>query len=410
MKKLHTGACYWSAFTTGNIEWPTLNESLSTKVLIIGGGISGLLTAFMLHEFNIEFVLVEGKEISEGSSLASTGLLQYSSDIMLHELRKAIGKQQADLFYLKCYHALDELRRIAAILQQEVGDCQLKTRSSMQYCSDLHDISKLKKEFEALSSINLPCELWDKRDIEQHFPFSKRLGLITHQDAEINPYLFVIRLAQYLRKHGANLYERSIASSIKQHDNGSFSVVINNQHTIQAEYLIHATGYQYEQLQLPALQLKMKRSYVIVTEPISDLSSWHNRMLLWETARPYLYIRTTFDSRAIIGGLDETSSMLNQEPFSVMQHNEKLINELNCLFPSLRATVAHNWNAYFIEPKDRLPYIGTDRVNLKHIYILGYGGNGTVYSMLGAQLAAHMVKGSCGSSELELISMLSLAR
>src|SRR5690606_18016368 len=98
MKELHTGANYWNTFTTGDTEWPTLGESLRTKVLIIGGGMSGLLTAFKLHEQNIECVLVEGKEISEGSSLASTGLLQYCSDLMLHELRKMIGRQKADGF------------------------------------------------------------------------------------------------------------------------------------------------------------------------------------------------------------------------------------------------------------------------------------------------------------------------
>jgi len=410
MKELHTGACYWSTVTTGNTDWPTLNESLSTKVLIIGGGLSGLLTAFMLHEQNIEFILVEGKDISGGSSLASAGLLQYSSDIMLHELRKMIGKQKADLFYLSCYRAIDEIRRIAAILHHDGKDCQLQTRSSMQYCSNLHDIDKLKKEYEALTSINLPCELWDQHNIEQNFPFSKRLGLITHQDAEINPYLLVIQLAQYLSKHNNKLFEHSAATLIKQHDNESYSVVINHQHTIEAEYIIHTVGYDFKQLQLPALQLKTNRSYVVVTERIHDLTSWKNHMLLWETARPYLYMRTTPDARVMIGGLDEASSMLDKEQHSLRKHNDKLITELNKLFPAFDAVIAYDWNAFFIEPKDRLPYFGTVGADSKHIYILGYGGNGTIYSMLGAQLAAHSIQGSMNPEKQELASILSLSR
>ena len=410
MKELHTGANYWNTYTTGDTEWPTLHESLRTKVLIIGGGMSGLLTAFKLHEQNIECVLVEGKEISEGSSLASTGLLQYCSDLMLHELRKMIGRQKADLFYRSCFRAIDEVRRIASLLQQEVGDCQLQSRSSMQYCSDLKDIDKLQKEYEALSSLDLPCELWDQHIIVQHFPFSKRLALVTHQDAEINQHLFVIRLAQYLSQRGIKLFEHSKASSIRQHNNGAFSVLINDQYTIEAEYIIHAVGYHSEQLQLTELNVKSNRSYVVVTEPIADLNSWYNGMLLWETARPYLYARTTPDSRVIIGGLDETSSKLDRDKPSINRHIDKLLAKLNELFPSFHAAAYQSWNAYFYEPQDGLPYIGLDPSNSKHVYILGYGGNGTIYSMLGAMLAVPIVLGNANTAEHELLSMLSLSR
>lgn len=406
MKELHTEAAYWCTFDTGKTQWPQLTSSCSTKALVVGGGMSGLLTAYMLHERNIDFILVEAKEISEGSSLASTGLLQYCSDMMLHELRKQIGKQKADLFYVSCFKAVDQIRNIAKRIEAETGDVQLHTRSSLQLCSEPIDALKLEKEYEALSSLQLPCELWDQQRIARHFPFSKRSALITHQDAEINPHLFVIRLAQFLSKYNQALFERSKMTGFDKLADGSYQVTINNEHRIHAEYIIHAVGYHYEQLQQPQLNFFINRSYVLVTDPIDDLSFWHERMLIWETARPYLYMRTTKDSRIVIGGLDERSSILNKKDASLK--NEQLLHELNKLFPATEAGTAYYWNAYFHEPKDGLPYVGSDQDDPKRLYLLGYGGNGMVYSMLGANLIAQTISGTM--EQPELASILTLSR
>src|SRR5690606_18112398 len=131
---------YWKIFDNGDIEWPTLQHSLSTNVLIIGGGMSGLLTALLLYQHNIDFVLVEAGEIAGGSSSASTGLLQYSNDIMLYELRQQIGKEPADYYYRCCYDALQLLKNLMTTLEAEVGSVQYQARSSIQLSSSSQDM------------------------------------------------------------------------------------------------------------------------------------------------------------------------------------------------------------------------------------------------------------------------------
>ncbi|GIP16318.1 oxidoreductase [Paenibacillus montaniterrae] len=408
MKELHYGAYYWKLFDYGPVEWPRLSQSLSTKVLIIGGGMSGLLAAYMLHEHQIDFVLVEADEIADGSSLASTGLLQYSNDTMLFQLRQKMSKESADYYYRCCFDAGKKVQQIVANLQHEAGDLQYYTRSSMQYSSAAQDVNKLEQEYEALSSIGLPCELWREAQIAEKFPFSKPCGLITHGDAEINPHMLVLKLAQYLSKKGQQIFERSSVNHYKKLENGRYHAVVNEQYSIDADYIIHAVGYQYEQLQQPQLQLTVKRSYVIVTDPVADLSFWHQKMMLWETARPYLYVRTTADSRIMIGGLDETTNHLNHDQGSISLHSQRLLKELKQLFPDLDPQIAFQWNATFIETKDGLPYIGTDPQDPNLLYILGYGGNGTISSVIGAQWAADYISG-IGIMQ-KLSSILSLSR
>lgn len=400
MKELHTGAYYWNTFEIKQKEWPSLQQSLRTKVVIVGGGMSGLLTAYMLHEHGIDFVLVEANEIAEGSSLASTGLLQYCNDIMLSDLRSAIGQEKADTFYRYCYRALDQLKSIAAKLKNEVGDAHFRARTSLQYCTTKDDIVKLEQEYNALASLDFPCELWGSEQIEQHFPFSKGSGLITHGDAEVNPHLFVLSLAQYLSEQGCHLYERSIISDHTELPNHRYSVTVNDTHVVEADYIVYAVGYQPEQLKQSLFDPILNRSYVIVTNPVADLSQWYEKYMLWETARPYLYLRTTVDSRIIVGGLDETIQTPNHDPASIEQHNQKLLEEVRKLFPHFDLSIEYYWNATFGETEDQLPYLGVDPKDPHIMYILGYGGNGTVSSMLGAELIMNLISGSTAMNDL----------
>lgn len=407
MTELHYGAVYWKTFNTGESEWKQLSQSLSTKVLIIGGGMSGLLTAFALYKHNIDFVLVEADDIAEGSSLASTGLLQFSNDIMLHELQQQIGADKANYYYRSCYNALQQLKQVAAEIEPIVGEVQCYPRSSMQFSSIAADVDKLKQEYEALSGCGLPCELWTQQQIEAKFPFSKQCALITRDDAEINPHLFVLKLAQFLSRQGAQLYERSPVSSYKKLDNGLYQAAVN-EHYIEAQYMIHAVGYQFEQLQQLQLQLLLNRSYVIVTEPIGIENHWYENMLLWETARPYLYMRKTADNRIMLGGLDEPTHIVNHDPDSIRKHSDTLLNMLHQLLPNVQTSVAYQWNATFLTTRDGLPYIGAHPQDDHQLYVLGYGGNGTVSSMIGAQWAADKIS---GSQELDkLTGILALSR
>lgn len=400
MKELHTGMYFWNTFPTKQIDWPKLNQSHSTKVLIVGGGMSGLLSAFMLFQHNIDFILLEANEIAEGSSLASTGLLQYSNDIMLSELRSQIGRQKADTFYRYCFYAMEQLKKLSGKLIEHTGDTQFRPRSSMQYNSIHTDIVKLQNEYAALSSINLPCELWGKMQIEEHFPFSKDVGLITHGDAEVNPFLCVNHLANYLTAQGCHLYEHSSVTDMTSKASDHHIATVNHQYQIEAQYVIYAVGYQPKQLHQKLFKPILNRSYVIVTNPVNNLSVWYEKYMLWESARPYLYCRTTVDSRIVVGGLDETSQTPNHDASSTAAKYNQLLCEIKKLFPSFDLTIEYSWNATFAESADQLPYLGVDPSNPHIMYVLGYGGNGTVFSILGAELLTKLILGSDEMNDL----------
>jgi len=409
MKELHTGSFYWASTLQHTMGFDSLKQDVSADVAIIGGGMSGLICAYQFVKRGLSCVVIEGGHIAKGSSLASTGLLQYSNDIMLSDLRSMIGREQADLFYRYCYDGMQLLNETTQTLLEHGIDVHFRPRSSMQYASSEDQIEKIQQEFEALKSINLPCEYWGEQQIKEHFHFQKESALITHGDAEINPYRFIHGLAQYVVQHGSSIYEETMVTDHVQLQDQRYKLSTNHQYTVTADSIVYAVGYEPRQLKQQLIKPILNRSYVIVTNPVKNLSDWYKQFMLWETSRPYLYLRTTVDGRIMIGGLDEPMQQPNHQPDSIKQHSEQLLAEINKLFPQFKVQIEYAWNATFAESRDQLPFIGEDPSQPNLYYCLGYGGNGTVYSMIGSVLIANLIERKHTTDDLAAILKLDRA-
>ena len=109
--KLHSGSLHWDKTVEPSYRFEKVSAGKETQVLIAGGGISGTLCACVFSALGMDVILAEKNRIGKGSSLASTGLLQYRSDKMLCELVDDIGEERGRLFYRMCLEAMDQLKR-----------------------------------------------------------------------------------------------------------------------------------------------------------------------------------------------------------------------------------------------------------------------------------------------------------
>ena len=96
------GYPYWLIKNGIPYEYPKLLQNVKCEVVIIGGGISGALTAYCLTLAGIECIVVDARSIALGSTCASTSLLQYELDIPLHQLKKIVGHKNAIRSYQLC--------------------------------------------------------------------------------------------------------------------------------------------------------------------------------------------------------------------------------------------------------------------------------------------------------------------
>ncbi|HAQ06341.1 MAG TPA: FAD-dependent oxidoreductase, partial [Bacillus bacterium] len=150
-------------------------------------------------------------------------------------------------------------------------------------------------------------------------------------------------------------------------------------------------------------QISFVSTYTATTNPVDDLSAWYNRTLIWETARPYIFLRTTADNRIIIGGLDDNTVYPEDRDSKLMHKKEKLIEELNKLFPKIKAEPEYYLASFYGGTVDGLPIIGIYDECPNSYFLFGFGDNGTVYSqMLAKIIVEEIVKGNSPDLQLYL--------
>ncbi|MGD6794105.1 NAD(P)/FAD-dependent oxidoreductase [Metabacillus indicus] len=383
--KLHNGSLYWPKTISSTQKYPELRESITCDVLIVGGGMSGALCAHTLSAYNLKTVLVDKRIVGSGSSSANTGLLQFSNDKMLHEFIKEIGKDQAVRFYKMCLKAVDELEKTAKSLSKPV---EFNRRKSLYYASDEKDVSKIKKEFKALSKHGFPVSFLEEDEIEERFGFKKPAALLTDGDAEVNPYKFAQTLLEDAHNRGVQIYENT---AVEEGDREEDYVIMHTPHgTIRAKNVVYSTGYETIPF-AKKLGADVNRTYAIATTPVASLEKWEDKSLIWETKRPYFYMRTTVNGRIVAGGLDEDKMEAPSNEDIIRERGQRLLDKIKEHYPSYDMEVDSAWGASFGESDDGLPFIGQHPKKDNIYYCLGFGGNGTVYSMLGAEIIKDLI-------------------
>ncbi|MDQ0087177.1 glycine/D-amino acid oxidase-like deaminating enzyme [Paenibacillus anaericanus] len=398
--RLHSGIYLWPETVPNRPQYPALSEDISCDCLIVGGGIGGALCANLLSKKGVKTVLIDKREIASGSTLTNTGLLQYSSDKTLSSFIQTFGEETAVHFYRLSQRALVKLQEISS---QFEPNARLIPRSSLYLASTLDDVDVLREEFETLRRFQFPAEWWDEDMIRKRFPFTRPAAIYTYGDAEVNPLMLVHELIQEASSNGVRVYEHSNVNGFQFHENDV--KCRSGKWKITAKHIIFATGYETQQFKKDQ-GANLTSSYVTVTEPVQDFNDWYQRCLIWETARPYSYLRTTPDGRIISGGLDEHLPGGVLEENRYIHQSKKLLNVIHTMFPRKAALKSeYAWGAVFGGTRDGLPYIGP-HPDYPHCYFLeGYGGNGTVCSMIAAEMITDVLTG-IHRPDMEIFSLM----
>lgn len=385
--ELHNGNLYWPTTESEDIVLQSPVKRDHYDVLVIGAGMSGTLTAYTLQQDGVDFAVIDQRKVGAGSTSANTGLIQYSNDIMLHELADQIGETDAVRFYKLCLEAVEQLDEVARHVDAKAVYIR---RDSLCFASEEADVTKLQLEYEMLTKHGFDAEFLDREALRERFPFDRPAALVTKGDAEVNPLTLSRQIIRHLSTSGVPIFEETDVTEVVSDGDGW--LVLTESGTFKANHVIFATGYGPAPL-LDTHRIELNRSYAIATNPLPSFEDWDGQALIWETKRPYLYLRTTVDGRIIAGGLDEEKADTPHDEALIRERAERIRQEVARLFPMYELTVDYAWAALFGESIDNLPFIGEHPDRPRLYYLLGYGGNGTVYSMLGARLLSDAIRG-----------------
>jgi len=91
----------------------------------------------------------------------------------------------------------------------------------------------------------------------------------------------------------------------------------------------------------------LSSTFVVITEPVEPFPKWPDRCLIWETSRPYCYLRATADDRILIGGKDTPFATAHQQESRLKKKAKQLVNRLHRLFPETELETAYAWAGTF---------------------------------------------------------------
>lgn len=365
-----------------------LRENISADYAIIGGGITGALMLWYLAKAGVDAVLVDRRHFGTNSTCASTGLLQYEIDTPLFELSEKVGEKNAARSYLLCLEAIEKLDRIAEKLPLKIN---IERRPSFFYASRKKDVEDLKKEFQIRRKHGIELEFWDEEKICENFPFRAPAALFSKSGGQVDAYRLTHGLIEDSVNPGARVFDKTEIKLIETEKRG-IKLLTSAGCEIKAKKLIVACGYESVNY-LPMRVGRLHSTYALISEPFAQKNLWHQNCLIWETAKPYLYLRTTDDNRIIVGGKDEPFYSPKKRDRLLHKKQKDLEKAFIGKFPDLEFRTDYAWAGTFGETEDGLPYIGSVKQLPHTIFALGFGGNGITFSQIAAEIVRDQAVG-----------------
>ena len=385
---LKSGYPFWAIKNGLMHAFPQLQEHVRCDVAVIGGGISGALIANELASHGHEVVLVEERDVAWGSSAASTALLQYEIDTPMIDLAKRYGEDDAALAYRACADAIHQVQSIAG----DIRDVDFARMHSLYYASRRHHLPDMREEMALRLKHGFDVSWLEPEPLLAQYGVRAPGAILSQLAGRVDPYRMAYRLLARLEKRGTGVFDRTRVEHMETTTRGA-TLHTTRGAQIRAGHVVIAAGYA-SQHWLDQHVANNRSSYAFITDPLdADTLGALGETMVWESAHPYLYLRSTGDGRLLVGGEDDAIDIPSRRDARVEKKTQRLIKKVARAIPGLELKPAFAWAGTFAETEDGLPFFGTHKQHGPRVqFAMGYGGNGITYSMLGAGLIRALIE------------------
>ena len=402
---LKSGAPFWALRNGLMTAFAPLKQDIRCDVLIVGAGITGALIADRFSRAGLAVCVVDQREVAYGSTSASTALLQYEIDTELHALAERYGLADATLAYQSCVKAVYALHRLASSLR----GLDAQPMQSLYLASHWYHRQRLLDEGALRQRQGLAVEVLKEDELRKRFGLSAPAALLSTDAAQSDPYQLTHALLRRVRRRGGGVHDHTRIAEFASHRRGVRATTAQGCR-IEAGNLVMAAGYESAR-HLEQKLAKNRSSYAYITDALTGSLGPLDRVLIWESARPYLYLRSTGDRRVLVGGKDDRIDMALKRDAMVPAKSKALQAAASKWLPEVDLTPAFAWAGTFAETEDGLPFFGSHpQHGPRVLFAMAYGGNGITYSQIGAELLLATVRKDTPHSCASLFSFKRLER
>jgi glycine/D-amino acid oxidase-like deaminating enzyme/nitrite reductase/ring-hydroxylating ferredoxin subunit len=348
-------------------------------VAVVGAGITGITTAYLLKRRGKNVVLVDANFPGSGESARAAAHLTHVLDARLSTLAARLGREVATVAVHAHSAAIDWIEAAARNLGIECGFARVP---GFLFCQegDREGARTLEEEAEAAALLGLDASMVR----ETPLPFAVGRALRFEAQAQFHPLQYLTGLLRAVDSDGSRVFERTRVETVQE---GEPCKVKTDRGTIICDDVVIAAHVPFTNRLLLHTKLAPHRSYAVaMPTTLPEVLG-----LFWDTATPYHYWRTARVGDQVllmVGGADHH---VGEDPgpdatFGALErHVAEQLGPQRILF---------RWSGQIIEPADGLPYIGRNSLSTRVFVATGFSGNGLTGGTIAAMILTDDLQGT----------------
>ena len=231
---------YWINSEKNKEKDNKVEKNIETDICIIGGGITGISTAYYLTKENLKVTVLDMGKIGFQTTGNSTAKITSQHGLFYKDLKDSKGEDFARLYYDANE---DAIKNIKKIVEKEKIQCDLECQSAYVLAANREEVQKVKDEVEVVRGFGGHAEYLEREDIDKNLLILNPLAAIRFKNqAQFNSYKYTIELAKICKNLGANIYENTKVVDVRD-EKDYYYLETEDGYKIKAKYLVITTKY-----------------------------------------------------------------------------------------------------------------------------------------------------------------------
>ncbi|MDQ3733580.1 MAG: FAD-dependent oxidoreductase [Actinomycetota bacterium] len=369
---------YWMQ-STPSTDHPELGVDIEVDVVVVGGGIAGLCTAWELARAGRSVAVLDADRIAAGVTGYTTAKLSSLHTLIYAKISSTRGAAAARLYAQSQQQAVE---RVADAVTQLGVDCDLERVPAFTYVESPDQVEQVRAEAEAARAAGLPASFVTETDL----PYAVAGAVRVEEQAQFHPRKYLLALAADLSAHGGQIFERTRVVGL---DEGNpCRVTTSRGATVSARDVVVATHYPVFDRAMLFARLEPRRE-LVVAATISAEQAPHGAFITQEQNTRSVRTAPHADGERL---LIVTGEHFTPGAGGVSRRWERLVAWTRERFPG--GEIAYRWATQDNSTTDQIPFVGPFYPGARHVYVAtGFGGWGMSSGVMSGQLLTATICG-----------------
>lgn len=369
---------YWRASYEAT-TFPKLEEDVSADVIIVGGGITGITSAYLLANEGFKVILIDAGQLLSGTTGHTTAKITTQHGVIYDELIRNVGRNMARLYYEANDEALQFMKQT---IDKHQIDCELTEQDAYIYATTDGYADELEKELLAYEKLGI------KGELVESIPFNIQIknALVMKKQAQFHPLKYLAHLVKIIMEKGGRIYENTTAVNIEKEEQKT--VLTSEGHRLSGRYVLVCSHFPfYEGLGLYFTRMYSDRSYAVVVKTKTPIPGGMY-LSVDAPSRSLRSIQVDGEEMVLLVGEDHKTG----QGIDTMSYYNSLATFAEDVFDVER--IVYRWSAQDLITIDKIPYIGPLTSNNPNVLAAtGFRKWGMTNGTAAALLFKHIILG-----------------